>query len=133
MPISDYPKILRIVESIDSGEFGSASCPHCGADCRYYKTFDAISPSGGIVRLGAAAGCIKLFPISKLAERHVKLFDKQRSYARKGWALNRADSQIMDIIDSAAKGEIDEETALQQVRKIDADMREWRKRRGGGR
>lgn len=131
MPVSTFPKILRITSTIDSGEFGSAHCPHCGAECRYYKLFDAISLEGGIVQLGAAAGCIKLFPISKLAERHIKLLDKQKDYARKGWALNKADARIMDIIDSAAKGELEEGEALQQVRKIDADMREWRKSRKG--
>ncbi len=129
MAVSTLPRIIRIVDSFDSGEFGAATCPHCGADCRYYKTFDAVTPEGTIVRLGAAAGCIKLFPSSKLAEIHAYILDKARGYEKKGWSLNRSDAQILDIIDAVAKGERDESAGLREVLDIRTAMAQWRKNR----
>lgn len=131
MTIAALPKIIRVLDTHDAGEYGAATCPHCGAKCRYYKTFEAIDADGAIVKLAAAAGCIQLFPTSKLAVTHMKLLDKQRDYAKQGWTLNKSDARCLAIIEAVAKGEIDEQDALAQVGTIKAEMAAWRKSRKG--
>jgi hypothetical protein len=127
--IAALPKIIRILETHDAGEYGATTCPHCGAKCRYYKVFEAVTSDGEVVKLAAAAGCIQLFPTSRLATIHGKLLDKQRDYSKKGWTLNRSDTRILDLIDSAAKQLISESDAVREIAAERASMAAWRKQR----
>lgn len=52
------PRIVAVLGRSDSGEYGAATCPHCGAAGRYVYTFQC---DDGTTR-GAMAGCLKLFP-----------------------------------------------------------------------
>jgi len=63
------PAIVAILRRRDSGEFGNANCPHCGADGRYVYTFLC---EDGLVR-GAMQGCLKLFPRAKNAHHAARL------------------------------------------------------------
>lgn len=58
---STLPSIVAFIETHDSGEYGNATCPHCGAEGRYVHTF--ICDDG--TRRGAMSGCINLFRVSK--------------------------------------------------------------------
>lgn len=129
MTISTLPKIIRIEGKTDYGEYGAMNCPHCDAKCRYVTYFDAVDADGNVLKMGAAAGCFTLFPISKLANLHSKLLTKQADYAKKEWTLNRADTQVLDLIQQAATGTMTEDAALSAIRKIQADMAAWRKNR----
>jgi hypothetical protein len=60
-PKSVLPTRIVTLFTDDSGEYGNASCPHCGADGRYIHYF--LCDDGRIH--GAMSGCIKLFPHKK--------------------------------------------------------------------
>ncbi len=131
MTVATLPKILFYEFRTDAGEYGGDSCSHCGADGRYQMHFVAKEEDGTIVHRAAMAGCIKLFPVSPLAKRQEKLMLKADEYAKKGWSLNRADTDSLAAIDEVLHGELSEDEAIERINKNDAGMKAWRQARGG--
>lgn len=66
--VQGLPRIIRYDHVDDSGEYGNATCPHCGAKGRYVHHF--LTDEGP---RAAMAGCIKLFPTSPVAKEHQAL------------------------------------------------------------
>ncbi len=129
MTVSTLPKIISIEGKVDYGDYGAMNCPHCDAKCRYVTYFDAIDADGNVLKMGAAAGCFQLFPISPLANIHAKLLTKQEDYRKKDWTLNRVDTLALDLIASVARGERDVDSVLLEIREGQRKMAEWRKQR----
>jgi hypothetical protein len=71
------PAIVAILDKRDSGEYGNAVCPHCGALGRYVYTF--VCEDGR--RHGAMSGCIQLFPKSdsKMFKLMATAYDKAQA------------------------------------------------------
>lgn len=105
---NELPKLIRI-ESIDSYE--DASCPHCGARGRHIYT--ALAEGGEKVR--AMSGCIKLFPKSALFPESMRVAEKEKDYAARGWELGRFDKAIKRTIDEYVRGEISIKSAMVAV------------------
>lgn len=127
--IQTLPRITRFLGISDSGEFGNASCPHCGADGRYVQRFLC---EDGIER-GAMAGCVKLFPISPLAAVEQKLTIKAAEYAKKGWKLPSWDQKKSEALESFYAGAITEQQALDLIRTQDQASAAYRRRKFSGR
>lgn len=123
--LASLPKIVAILSTTDAGEFGAATCPHCGADGRYVKTFKC---DDGTTR-GAMAGCIRLFPISPLAEEHSKIQDK----VRKGTKLNGWDTKKLAAIEAVLAGSSTEAEAIEVVRAQNFSRNAWMAQKFGGR
>ena len=70
-----FPRIVRFFETKDSP---GASCPHCGAEGRYILTFQVEDGR----RMGAMRGCVKLFPVSRVATEELRLREKLASPVR---------------------------------------------------
>jgi len=103
----ELPTIVKFLSISDAGEFGAASCPHCGAAGRYVYKFVC---SDGVER-GAMAGCIKKFPMHFLAREHQRIIDKQTDYQKKGWNLPSWDLAILDLIEKRISGAINDKKA----------------------
>jgi hypothetical protein len=63
---TSLPTIISFTDFIDSGEYGNARCPHCGAEGRYTYIFETTEGTRG-----AMAGCVKLFPYNANARRQM--------------------------------------------------------------
>lgn len=109
---TSIPMIIRFLGTSDAGEFGAAECPHCGAKGRYTAHFVLADGSHG----AAMAGCLKLFPCSPVAREEARLQKKQADYAKKGWKLNRGDTEALAALERFYAGIIDERAALAIVR-----------------
>ena|ERR1035437_124494 len=94
MAVSDFPKVVEIESVTDAGDFGSASCPHCGAPCRYITYF--YTEDGGYH--GAARVCFSLFPKSKYAARVETILLKERSAKRLGRKMASWDREVIGAI-----------------------------------
>src|ERR1041384_229731 len=103
MAVATLPRIIRFVERTDSGEFGAAQCPHCGADGRYVYWF--VTEDGE--RRGAMAGCIRLFPVSKIAKEHHAIMERRADRESKGWKLASWDTAKLEAIEAFYRGEDD--------------------------
>lgn len=123
------PKIIRFEGKHDSGEYGAATCPHCGADGRYVWTFTCDDGK----RHGAMSGCIKLFPVSPLAEEHKKIIERKADRDKKGQTLASWDIAKLDAIDKVAAGEMHEGAAMLIVRSENARRSAWMDRNKKGR
>lgn len=111
MPIQAYPRIVRFLGTHDSGEFGNATCSHCGALGRYETSF--VTDDG---KQGAAmAGCIKLFPVAQIAREELRLIEKAKKHAKQGWRLNCADQAALEAIEAFYLGTASEAFAMSQV------------------
>ena len=122
MTIQDYPKIIAFTGSYDSGEYGNATCSHCGAKGRYYRTFVC---DDGTAR-SAMSGCITLFPMSPLAKEHSKVLDKVRS----GRKLNNWDNKKLEAIEAVIAGTMSPEQALGVVYEQNRRRQEWLGKKG---
>jgi hypothetical protein len=94
MAVSDFPKVVEIESVTDAGDFGSDSCPHCGAPCRYVTHFYC---EDGSYR-GAARVCFSLFPKSKYAARVEKILIKERDGKRTGRKIASWDREVIGAI-----------------------------------
>lgn len=99
------PKIVRFLSREDAPE---SECPHCGARGRF--TFYFLVEGGQ--RLGAMAGCLRLFPASQIAREDLRLREKEATYAKRGWTLNRRDADAVQAIEQFYTGTRDERSAL---------------------
>lgn len=123
------PRIIMFESKTDSGEYGNATCPHCGADGRYVWWFRCEDGT----RRGAMAGCIRLFPVSQIAKAHQAIIDKAAKYEKKGWSLPSWDQSKLEAIEAYAAGEITEGDALRTIEDADRKARAYRQRRYGRR
>lgn len=125
-PIHDLPRIVRFEGVHDSGEYGNASCPHCGADGRYVWTFTVEDGR----TLGAMSGCLKLYPVSPLAEEHKRIIERQKQRAKRDGKLASWDVAKLEAIAAVASGEMDENTGLAIVERENAKRTRWMERKG---
>lgn len=133
-PRAPLPRITRFLGTSDGGPSdgkGSAICPHCGASGRYVHYFEC---EDGTKR-GAMSGCIKLFPVSPIAQADLALNEKHRDLQKrfgKGATLNTWDKRIREAIDAFYAGTMGERTALDNIqwaRQAAATYRQSRRRR----
>lgn len=99
------PKIVRFLGTTSAPD---STCPHCGASGMHVHSFVC---EDGTTR-AAMSGCIKLFPCSPVASEEARLRKKQEDYAKKGWSLNRADSEAMQAIQDFFDGVRDERSTM---------------------
>lgn len=126
-PKAGLPRIVRFLSRTDSGEYGNDSCAHCGALGRYQHHFVC---EDGTMR-AAMAGCIKLFPVSKVADVDRKLDEKAADYAKKGWKLPSWDQRKRAAVDAFFAGETTLEAALDQCKWADMDAKAYRAKKFG--
>lgn len=100
---TDLPKIVRVTSVTDAGEFGAATCPHCGASGRYIYHFDCADGTHG----GAMKGCFSKFPKHKFAAIHANILDKKRTKKY----LASWDTQKLEAIEKFIAGELTEKQA----------------------
>lgn len=103
-----FPKIVRFLETEDSP---GAQCPHCGATGRYIHRFVV---EGGRT-LAAMSGCVKLFPVSRVAVEEARLRKKLEGYRKNYGAsarLNRRDTEALESIEAFYRGDGDERGVL---------------------
>ncbi len=127
--IARLPRIVRYIDRVDAG--GGASCPHCGATGRYIFTAEVQDEQGSRRRIGAMAGCIKLFPVAPIAREHAAYLEKLARYERNGWkGLPSWDRDALDAIEAFYAGTMSETLALATVRAARARAKTWRTMRG---
>jgi len=103
------PRIIRFLETCDSPD---SSCPHCGATGRFILRF--VLEDGR--HAGAMRGCVKLFPVSRVAREELRLREKLKKYVQRGWnGLNRRDTEALNAIDEFYAGTRDERSTLSIV------------------
>lgn len=107
-----FPRIVRFTGTTDSGEFGNARCPHCGAPGRYVTSFIC---DGG-KRGAAMAGCLNLFPVAPIAREEMRLREKLKQREKKGWKLNQADTRALEAIEAFYAGVGTEQSAMGAVK-----------------
>lgn len=112
------PRIIRFDGIDDSGEFGAASCPHCGADGRYVHWF--LCDDGQ--RRGAMSGCVKLFPISEIAQEHQKIVQKHRQ--------NNWDKRKLAAIERYYNQDLTEGQCLNWIKDENRKRDDWMSRKG---
>jgi hypothetical protein len=128
MPVlASLPKIVRFVNTV-WGESGEMECPHCGARGTVVHTFEL---EGGRVA-GAMSGCIKLFPVSPIANEDLKIRKKEADQKRgKGYGLNRWDKEVQRIIGDFYAGVLDERAATVMIKSQRDQARAWAQRKYG--
>lgn len=132
---ADLPRIVTITGRSDSGEYGGASCPHCGAAGRYVIWFVC---EDGTSR-GAMAGCLKKFPMHPFAKRALALQDKRAELAEQNAKTHGTrqlaswDQQVLDAIEAYADGNLSEQDAYDQIALADSRKASWMRSRGYGR
>jgi hypothetical protein len=124
-PAPDLPRIIRFDGRSDAGEYGAATCPHCGADGRYVWSF--LCEDG--TRRGAMAGCIRLFPVSAVADEHRKIMERQADREKKGRNLASWDVAKLAAIEAFHAGETTEGDALRTIETQNAKRTAWMNRR----
>lgn len=134
LAVATLPRITRFLGTSDGGPSdgkGSAICPHCGSTGRYVHYFEV---EGG-ERRGAMSGCIKLFPVSPIAEADMALSERHRDLVKrfgKDAKLNPWDTRIREAIDAFYSGTMSERTTLDHIqwaRQAAATYRRGRYRR----
>lgn len=110
-PAEDPAPLPRIVRFLGTDDSPDSECPHCGARGRFIHSF--IVEDGR--RLAAMSGCVKLFPVSRVALEEQRLRKKAADRAKKGWVLNRDDRRALDAIERYFAGELEERYALSLV------------------
>lgn len=125
--ITALPKILFFTGLHDAGPAdggkGSDLCPHCGADGRYTYLFHCDDGSDR----GAMAGCVKLFPVSEIAQA------QQAAMAKEPGRRNSWDKTILQAVEDLRVGAISEARALAIVREQKRSRQAWQARKFGGR
>lgn len=107
-PVTSYPRIVRFTGRHDMPD---SSCPHCGATGRWIHTF--VVDDGR--HLAAMSGCVKLFPVSRIATEEARLRQKLERYQKSfgaGARLNQRDTEALNAIDSFYAGIGDERSVL---------------------
>lgn len=85
----------RIVRFLGTDDCEGASCPHCGATGRYIHRFRVDDGR----TLAAMSGCVKLFPVSRVAIEEQRLLKKLSDYKNRGWrSLNQRDTEALAAI-----------------------------------
>lgn len=108
--VMSLPRIVRFLETIEGG-----SCPHCGADGRWIHRF--VTDDGN--QRGAMSGCVKLFPVSRVALEEQRLRKKEESLRKRfgeSAHLNRNDTRAMEAIEAFYRGEMQESSCLSVVK-----------------
>lgn len=124
--VAGLPRIIMFGELRDSGEFGADNCAHCGAKGRYQRSF--VCEDG--THRSAMAGCIQLFPVSKLAKEHLAILKRSEERAQSGGKLAGWDVAKLEAINAAAIGEMTVDEALAVVARENAKRSEWMRRKG---
>lgn len=119
------PRITAFDGVTDSGEYGNARCPHCGAEGRYVYHFYCEDGT----RRGAMAGCIKLYPVSPVAEEHKRIIDRQAKREKTGGELASWDQTKLEAINHLIDGETTEDEAMQTIQAENAKRQAWLDRR----
>lgn len=119
------PRIVALLGRQDHGEYGAATCPHCGAAGRYVYSFRC---ADGTTR-GAMAGCIKLYPQSPLVAEHQALTERQEERAKAGRSLASWDLAKLAAIEAVGSESMSEADALAIVRAENARRAAWFRRR----
>ncbi len=94
------PRIVRFLGTTDCPD---SQCPHCGATGRYIHRF--LVDDGRT--LAAMSGCVKLFPVSRIALEEQRLREKLARYKKSygaGATLNRRDAEALAAIDAYYEG-----------------------------
>lgn len=124
--MTERAQLPRIVRFFGEDDCIGASCPHCGATGRYIWRFQVADGR----ELGAMRGCVKLFPVSRIATEQQRLMRKAREFLAKGWKLGPNDSGALEALEKFYQGELDEKSALFEVdRAKSANTARYRRRR----
>ena len=110
-PIASLPRIVRFLGTDDSP---GSCCPHCGAEGRWIIRFVLEDGRHG----GAMRGCVKLFPVSRVATEDLRLRDKLASLVKRfgqSATLNRRDTEALDACEAFFVGTRDERSALSVI------------------
>lgn len=110
-PVSTLPRIVRFLGTDDCP---GARCPHCGAEGRWVHRF--VTDDGR--SLAAMSGCVKLFPVSRVAQEEARLRQKLAGYVKSygaGARLNQRDTEALEAIEAFYAGTQDERGALSVV------------------
>ena len=113
------PKIVKFTGMTDAGEYGNATCPHCGAKGRYIYHFTCADDS----ERGAMAGCLKRFPMHAFAAKHQAILARENEYRAKGWSLPSWDVEILHAIEKFAAGEVTEFAATAIIKRAEIRRR----------
>lgn len=125
----NLPKIVEFLGVKDSGEYGNANCPHCGALGRYVYSFRC---DDGKVH-GAMAGCIRLFPVSPLAEEHRAIMERRREREETGRTLASWDVAKLEALEAFYAGTGTEADVLGIIQRENARRSDWLRRNRRGR
>jgi hypothetical protein len=122
------PPVLITLHVQDSGEFGNAHCPHCGAAGRYITTY--LTEDGE--EYSAMAGCLNRAkkPHSQLARLTSEAFTRERDSKSKGKKLARWWQDIIDGVQAMRSGQIDIDTLRKGVAEIEIERQDWLRRNG---
>lgn len=119
------PKIIKFQGVTDAGEYGNATCPHCGASGRYIYHFVCVDGE----QRGAMKGCLGKFPQHAFAKKHQRILDKQLQ--RK--SLASWDVTILATIDDFAAGKVAENIATLKIAAAERQRDAWLKKSFGRR
>lgn len=131
-PYANLPKVVAITHFEDSGEYGNARCPHCGAEGRYVYYFRC---DDGTER-GAMKGCFSKFPQHPFAKIHARIMDKQKDLdrinqeRRQDRKLASWDVEQLEAIEAFAAGDMDEIEVDEIIRDAEARKNRWLKSHG---
>lgn len=122
------PEIIQFLGTYDSGEYGNATCPHCGAEGRYVTSF--VCADGK--QRGAMAGCIQLYPVSPLAREHALVMGKISKAERAGREpkLNGWDTAILAACEDCYAGKIEVADALRIIADQKRSRNNWLAKKG---
>lgn len=123
MENAPLPRIVRFI-----GTSEGSSCPHCGAEGKYIVWFQLETGA----KHGAMRGCVKLFPVSQIANEEMRLREKLNGYLEAYGPdahLNANDSKALQAIEDYYAGKTGEMYALAAVKNAkQANQAKYRKR-----
>lgn len=134
-PSLKLPAVLAVVEVRDGGPcdggFGSATCPHCGAEGRYINVF--ICEDGS--RRGAMSGCFKLFPGSNspIAKLTQEAYKRQRQAKETGKRLASWWADIVAAAEELQPGNVNVAAFMSKVQNAESRRQGWLRQNGYGR
>jgi hypothetical protein len=123
---TELPQVIEILGLEDSGEFGNARCPHCGAEGRYVYHFTC---ADGTTR-GAMKGCFSHFPKHRYAQRMARIAGKENDLRGSSRTLASWDLEVAEAIRAFADGTLSEVEVDRRLWHADAQKNAWMKRRG---
>lgn len=124
------PRLLVLLGRHDSGEYGNAACPHCGALGRY--TYSFLCEDGQ--RYGAMSGCIKLFPKADpwLYSIIEKAFDKEQDAKDKRTKLASWWTEMIEAVTEVSNGKITVGEMRSRVKSAESRRQAWLTKNGYG-